>query len=111
MIARYDYARSAFALFAGIIVVAALYFARDIFIPLSLGLLLSFILSPPARALESRRVPRAAAVPMVVVGALLAIAGLAYFIAIQVGSLAADMPRYQTELVGDRKSTRLNSSH
>src|SRR5215204_2950852 len=40
--------------------IAALYFARDFFIPLSLALLFALILSPMVQMLARRRVPTAA---------------------------------------------------
>ncbi len=39
-------------LLAVVLVVAALYFGRDVFIPLALGLLLSFLLSPIVNRLQ-----------------------------------------------------------
>ena len=40
----------------------ALYFGRDILVPVALAILLSFVLVPAVRALRRLRVPRAAAV-------------------------------------------------
>ena len=40
------------------IVVAGLYFAQEVFIPLALAVLISFVLAPLASRLERLRVPR-----------------------------------------------------
>ena len=40
------------AMVIGVIIVAALYLGRDIFIPLALALLLSFVLAPLVRAVQ-----------------------------------------------------------
>jgi predicted PurR-regulated permease PerM len=45
----------------------ALYFGRDILVPVALAILLSFVLVPAVRALRRVRVPRVAAVLLVVV--------------------------------------------
>ncbi len=57
--------RNLFALSCLVVLVAALYFARSVFIPVVLAVLLSFLLSPVMLFLERRglgRVPSAAAV-------------------------------------------------
>src|SRR3546814_13105699 len=41
-----------------VVVVAALYFGREIFVPLALAPILSFALSPPVSWMRRRRVPR-----------------------------------------------------
>ena len=43
-----------------VIVVAALYFGRDIFVPLALAMLLSFALAPPVRWLRASPCPEPA---------------------------------------------------
>src|SRR5690606_19485311 len=48
------------------LVIAALYFGRELFVPLALAILLSFILTPLVVLLRKFRVPRAAAVLLVV---------------------------------------------
>ena len=54
------------------IVVCALYFGRQILVPVALAILLSFVLSPPVRLLQGKYFPRGAAVGVV---ALLAFVG------------------------------------
>ena len=55
------------------LIVAALYFGRDVFVPIALAVLLSFVLAPVVGRLEGWRVPRAAAVIGVAALAFLAI--------------------------------------
>ena len=55
------------------IIVGALYVGREIFIPIALAILLSFALAPLVRMLQRLRLPRAAAVLLVV---LFAFAGI-----------------------------------
>ena len=51
----------------GVVVVATLYFARIVFIPLALALLLSFVLTPPVSFLERIRFPRSVAIFLVII--------------------------------------------
>ncbi|KQU04853.1 transporter [Methylobacterium sp. Leaf469] len=78
-----------------ITIAAALYFGRDIFVPVTLAILLSFVLVPAVRLLRRVRVPRALAVMLVVIAAFGALLGIALLIANEAAQLAADLPRYQ----------------
>ena len=79
--------------------VAALYFGREIFIPLAVATLLTFALSPLVAALRKVRVPRPAAVVAVVIGAFAAIFMFGAVVASQLGTLAQNIPLYQYNLV------------
>jgi predicted PurR-regulated permease PerM len=52
---------------ATVVVVAILYFARIVFIPLALAILLSIVLIPPVAFLEKIKLPRVLAISLVVV--------------------------------------------
>ena len=54
-----------------VVVVAALYLARDLFVPITLAVLLSFVLAPFVRVLRWARLPRA---PAALIAVLLALA-------------------------------------
>jgi predicted PurR-regulated permease PerM len=82
----------------GAVVVAALYFGRQVLVPIALAILLSFVLSPAVRLLQRRYFPRGAAVAVVGVVAFAAIFGLGAILAAQVHDLAKDLPRYQSTL-------------
>ena len=85
-------------------VVAALYFARDVFIPLALAILLGFALSPIVSLLRRLRLPKAPAVLIVVVIALALVGGFAWLLVSQATSLAQDLPKYEYNL---RQKVRL----
>ena len=80
------------------VVVAALYLAQDVFVPLVLAMLLSFLLAPGVRLLERRRLGRIPAVLCVVVVAFLAIFSLGWVVAGQVVDVAQNLPQYQGEI-------------
>ncbi|MGC2811579.1 MAG: AI-2E family transporter [Bradyrhizobium sp.] len=87
--------------FVGIVVVAVLYFAREILVPIALAVLLSFVLAPLVRFLQRLRVPRSLAVMGAVATALAISLSLATMVMIEVNQLANDLPRYQSTL-GDK---------
>ncbi|MEA2897732.1 MAG: hypothetical protein QOJ84_3347 [Bradyrhizobium sp.] len=80
------------------IIVAALYFTRDILVPIALAVLLSVLLAPLVRILQRRRLPRWLAVMCTVVGALAVALSLATMVMIEVNQLVSDLPRYQATL-------------
>jgi predicted PurR-regulated permease PerM len=88
------------------IVIAALYFAREILMPLALAVLLSFMLAPLVRRLQKWYVPRAIAVISVVLFAFAVIFALGGVIVSQVNQLASDLPQYQTRLQDKIQSLR-----
>src|SRR3954469_13332290 len=85
-------------------VVAALYFARDVFIPLALAILLGFALSPIVTLLRRLRLPKAPAVLIVVAIALALVGGFAWLLVSQLTNLAQDLPKYEYNL---RQKVRL----
>jgi predicted PurR-regulated permease PerM len=95
----------ALAIFA-VIIVTVLFMGREVFVPVALSILLSFVLAPPVNLLERMRVPRAIAVVGVVLFAFAIIFGLGSLIATQVNRLAGDLPRYQTTIEGKIQSVR-----
>src|SRR3954468_9619815 len=80
------------------IVVAALYFSRDILVPSALAVLLSVLLAPLVRILHRWRLPRWLAVMCTVAGALAVALSLAGMVVIEVNLLVSDLPRYQATL-------------
>jgi predicted PurR-regulated permease PerM len=68
-------------------VIAILYFAREVFVPITLAVLLSFLLAPAVRWLRQLRVGRITAVTLTVMVAFMAIAGFAAVIVGEVSSL------------------------
>ncbi|WP_132249505.1 AI-2E family transporter [Methylobacterium segetis] len=76
-------------------VMAALYFGREILVPVTLAILLSFVLVPAVRALRRTGLPRVPAVMLVVTVAFGALVGVGLLIANEGAQLASDLPRYQ----------------
>ena len=81
------------ALQVGVVAVAALYFGREVLIPFTLAILLSFVLAPLVN-LFRRLLPRVPAVVLAVVLALGVVLGLGGLIGMQVASLAPNVPHY-----------------
>ncbi len=78
-----------------IVCVGALYIGREVFIPLVLAVLLSFVLAPAVNLLRRWYVPRAPAIVVTVVLALGLILTIGGVIGLQIADLGRDLPRYQ----------------
>jgi predicted PurR-regulated permease PerM len=90
----------------GVIIVTVLYMGREVFVPVALAILLSFVLAPPVNFLQRVRVPRAVAVVGTVLFAFAIIFALGSLIATQLNRLAGDLPRYQSTIEGKIQSVR-----
>ncbi|REG49949.1 putative PurR-regulated permease PerM [Paraburkholderia sp. BL6669N2] len=89
---------SLISLAVGITVVACLYFASAVLIPITLAILLSFLVAPLANALMRLRLGHVASVFAAVVISVSVIGLLGAVIATQLTDLAAGMPRYQATI-------------
>ncbi|WP_162258005.1 AI-2E family transporter [Hydrogenophaga sp. Root209] len=85
-------------LLAVAVVVTALYFGRDLLIPLALATLLAFVLAPLTDRIRRLGVPRAVTVTVVVAITLGALIGLSMFMAGQVRVLGKELPTYQSNI-------------
>lgn len=83
---------------AGLLVVAVLYFGRELFIPIALAVLLAFVLAPVVRVIHGVGAPRAAAVLVAVTLACALIFGGAAVLGRQVSLLAENLPTYQSTI-------------
>jgi predicted PurR-regulated permease PerM len=92
------------------LVVTALYFAREVLLPLALAILLSFVLTPPLLFLRRLKVPRILAVGLVVATAFAIIGALGWMMSREATNLAADLPSYQTTLSKKIESFRESTS-
>ena len=81
-----------------VVVVAALYLARDLLVPITLAVLLSFVLAPFVRVLRWAGLPRPPAALIAVLLALAVILAVGGVIGAQFASLAQDLPRYETTI-------------
>lgn len=86
------------AMLMTVIIVATLYLAREVLIPIALASILGFMLAPPVRVLQNHRVPRGLAVAAVVLLAFFIIFVLGGIMARQVSRLAKDLPRYEATI-------------
>lgn len=82
----------------GALIVGVLYVGREVFVPIALAMLLSFVLAPLVRVLQDWRLPRLFSVISVVVLAFLVIFGIGGVIATQVAELADELPRYESNM-------------
>lgn len=82
----------------GALIIAALYLGREVFVPVALAILFSFVLSPLVKLLQKLRLPRSIAVIAVVACAFAIIAGLAVAMVGQATQLAGDLPIYQSTM-------------
>lgn len=101
-----QFAKSAWMLASIAVVVAALYLAKGVLVPLTLAVLLSFLLSPVCDWLERHWLPR---VPAVLVTAVLGFASLGLLVwiaAVQMTELGPKIPEYQGNL-----ETKLRSAN
>jgi predicted PurR-regulated permease PerM len=81
-----------------VIIISMLYFGRDIFVPVALAILLSFVLAPLVGILQRIHVPRGLAVVSVVVLAFALIFAIGSLLASQLTQLAGDLPSYQSTI-------------
>ncbi len=84
------------ALAVGVVIVVALYLGREVLIPITLAIMLSFILAPLVALLRRIRLPKVPAALLAVLVALCVILTLGGVIGTQLASLAQDLPRYRS---------------
>ena len=89
-----------------VVIAAILFVAREVFIPLALAMLLSFLLAPFLGFLVRHKMPRIPAVLIVVVTTFLLIGGLGYVVTTQVYDLAKKLPKYQDTVKAKVRSLR-----
>jgi len=76
------------------IIVATLYLAQDVVIPVVLAIMVSFVLSPIVSRVEAIGLPRPPAVLLGIVLTFGVVAGVATLLGQQAATLVADAPRY-----------------
>ena len=83
---------------AAVLVLACIYWAQAVLIPVALAVLITFLLTPPVLRLQRWRVPRALSVITVFVLALALVGGIGTVLALQVMSLGEELPRYRDNI-------------
>lgn len=86
--------------------VAALYFGREVFLPIAIALLLTFALAPLVSALKRAGIPRLPAVVVSVLGAFTVLALFSFIVATQVSELAQNIPLYQANILTKVRSLK-----
>ncbi len=98
----------AVAILTAIAVVAALYLARSFFVPLLIGILGSYTLSPIADWLEAKRVPRAIGSALIIIGLVGAMSWVAVSLREQSSAMIEKLPeaarKLRQNLVAERAS-------
>jgi predicted PurR-regulated permease PerM len=79
-------------------VVAALYFGREVVIPIALAVLLSFVLAPLVALLRRLRLGRVLSTLIAIILAIGIVLAVGAAIGTQVAQLATNLPRYQTTI-------------
>jgi predicted PurR-regulated permease PerM len=87
-------------------IIAALYLGRQIFVPIALAVLLSFVLAPAVLLLRRARIKRAISVLIVVTIAFSILLGLGTVITRQVSDLANELPQYQVTIQQKMQTVR-----
>jgi predicted PurR-regulated permease PerM len=90
--------KSLLTLVTGVVIVSALYLAREVLIPITLAILLSFVLAPLVEVLRRIHVPHVLSVLVAVLIGLGAIGAVGGIIGMQVAGLAADVPQYASTI-------------
>jgi predicted PurR-regulated permease PerM len=88
------------------VVVACLYFAQEIFIPVALAAFLTFLLSPLVSALQRRGLGRVPSVIIVAVLTAVVLSAFAWVVTRQVVDLAEGLPKYSENIKGKVRSLR-----
>lgn len=85
---------------AVVVVLGALYFGRQVFLPLAIALLVTFALAPVVSAMRRIGIPRIPAVIATVSAAFALVAIFALVVVMQVGVLAENISLYQSNILG-----------
>ncbi|CAN5380975.1 hypothetical protein BH09PSE6_BH09PSE6_21960 [soil metagenome] len=97
-------------LVTGTVIVAALYFGRDVLMPLALALLLGFVLDPLVLRFKRLGLNRASAVAVTVLLAFGLLVMSGFFLGSQVTALSAQLPTYQSNIKTKLRDLRESSA-
>lgn len=94
------------SLIAWVVVIAALYFAKDVLVPLALAILITFLLAPIVARLERWHFGRVLSAVLVLLTVIAFVGGIGYVVANQFVDLAAKLPQYKETLVTKARKLR-----
>jgi predicted PurR-regulated permease PerM len=81
-----------------VLIIASLYWAQAVLIPIALAIMLTFLLSPVASASERIGLGRLPSVILIVVLTFSLLGGIGWVVTLQFGSLANELPKYTTNI-------------
>ena len=87
-----------FPLLAFVVSIAALYFAREILIPLALAVLFAFLLTPLVTRLERLRLGRIPSVMLVLIVSFSLVGGVGWVVANQLIEVISQLPNYTSNI-------------
>ena len=90
----------------GVVVISCLYWAQTVLIPVALAVFLTFLLAPLVSFLQRRGLRRMPAVLLVVLLAALGLGGTVCLVAVEVRSLADELPTYTENIKEKIRSLR-----
>ena len=89
---------SLIALGSVVLIIASLYWAQAILIPVALSILLTFLLSPVSGALERMGLGRIPSIIFIVVLTFSLLGGIGWIVTLQFGNLANELPKYTVNI-------------
>jgi predicted PurR-regulated permease PerM len=89
-----------------VVVVACLYWAQAVLIPVALAIFLSFVLSPAVSGLQRLRLGRTPAVLLVVVAAAVALGGAVWLVTSQCTGLLRELPAHRDNITAKVRALR-----
>jgi predicted PurR-regulated permease PerM len=94
------------ATLVSVVVIATLYWAQKLFIPLALAIYLAFLLNPLVRALERLRLGRVLSVLLAVSLMALVLVSIGWIVSQQVSGLVKELPQYTSRFKAKIESLR-----
>jgi len=86
------------AMMTAVLVVAALYLAKVVFLPLAFAILFAFLLAPLVSSLQRIRLPRVLSVVLVIAGSAAILGSAGWLAGSQLIQMASDLPKYQANI-------------
>src|SRR5687767_13265498 len=81
-----------------VLIIASLYWAQAVLIPIALSIMLTFLLSPVSGSLERVGLGRIPSVILIVVLTFSLLGGIGWVVTLQFGSLANELPTYRKNI-------------
>jgi predicted PurR-regulated permease PerM len=81
-----------------VLIIASLYWAQTVLMPIALSIMLTFLLSPVASALERTGLGRLPSVILIVLLTFSLLGGIGWIVTLQFGSLANELPKYTVNI-------------